>query len=463
MSATGSTLALDPDLLSVQEARALAEKARAAQAEFATFNQAQVDRVVAAMAGVGSAAAEELARTAVEESGFGVYADKVFKNRFASEHIHRSLQGLTTVGVVRYDPETGVVEIAEPMGVLCALAPVTAPTADVLGKSLIALKARNAIIFSPHPRSPRSSAMAADLMNKAAMAAGAPDGLVQCMHNVSLAGTNELMRHPHIALILASGGGAMVKAAYSAGKPAIAVGPGNVPVYVDRSVTDFGDLAHRLVQSKIFDNGTPCASEQSLVVDRPVATTLRWALEREGCYFLNEREAGTLRGMIVMPDGSPNVNVVGCTAERLAELAGFRVPAGTRVLVAPVLKVGRSEPFSAEILTTLLAWYEVDGTEAGIARCNELLNFGGLGHTCGIWAENAQVVAAYSLRAKAFRVLVNCPTSVGAIGALSGLDKSLIIGTGTWGGGIFSDNITTRHLMHLKRMAGQLGDFGTAG
>lgn len=456
--------AVQLDAESVQQARDLAERARAAQAEYAEFSQEQVDQVVAAMARVGAAAAEPLARLAVEETGFGVYADKIFKNRFASEHLHRSLEGMVTVGVMRRDEQRGVLEVAEPMGVLAALVPVTSPTAAVLAKSLISLKARNAVIFAPHPRAPQSGLLAARLMNRAAVAAGAPDGLVQIMTKITMAGTNELMRHPHVALILASGGGPMVKAAYSAGKPAIAVGPGNVPTYVDRSIADPDLVAGRIVNSKTFDNGTPCAAEQAVVVDRPIARALRSAMERAGCYFVSEYQKEALRGVVQLPSGAPNIAAIGQSAERLADLAGFRVPTGTRVLVAPITAVGPQEPLSAEILSTLLAWYEVDGWQEGLGRANQLLYFHGQGHTCGVHAADETVIGAFAARARSFRVLVNCGTSVGAIGHLSGLEPSLMIGTGTWGGGIFSDNITARHLLHTKRVAFRVGEWnGTGG
>ncbi len=451
------------DTESVQEARDLAEKARAAQAEYAGFSQEQVDRVVAAMARVGAAAAEPLARLAVEETGFGVYEDKVFKNRFASEQLNRSLEGMITVGVIRYDEQRGVLEVAEPMGVLAALVPVTSPTAAVLSKSIISLKTRNAVIFAPHPRAPRSGLMAARLMNRAAVEEGAPDGLVQVMEKITMAGTNELMRHPHVALILASGGGPMVKAAYSAGKPAIAVGPGNVPTYVDRSVPDLDTAARRIVNSKTFDNGTPCAAEQAVVADRPIARALRSAMERAGCYFLSELQKAALRPVVQLPNGVPNIAVIGQSAGRLAELAGFRVPAGTRVLVAPVDAVGPQEPLSAEILSTLLAWYEVEGWQEGLKRANQLLYFHGQGHTCGVHAADEAVIGAFAARARAFRVLINCGTAVGAIGHQSGLEPSLMIGTGTWGGGIFSDNITARHLMHVKRVAFRVAEWNGSG
>lgn len=453
---------LDLDLLSVQEARRLVARAKEAQARLAVMDEGQVEKILAAVAGAGERAAARLARLAVEETGFGRYEDKVFKNRYASSFVFRSLQGMQTVGVLWHDRAAGVLAVAEPMGVVAALVPVTAPTATVLFQSLIALKARDAIVFSPHPRAVRSSLAAAETVREALAQAGAPVDLVSCLAHASMHGTGELMGHRDVALILGMGGAGMIKAAYGAGKPAIAVGPGNVPAYVDRSVRDLAEAARCVIESKTFDYGTPCASEQSLVVDGPVLERLQGELRRQGAHFLAEEEKQALR-RAVQSGGAPNPAVVGQSPQRLAELAGFRVPPACRVLVAELAEVGPAEPLSAEILTTLLGLYRVDGWRAGLQRCNQLLEYGGLGHTCVLHAEAPEVVAGFATGARAFRVVVNAPSATGAIGYATGLEPSLMLGTGTWGGGISSDNITARHLVNIRRVAYKRRDGTGAG
>jgi len=364
---------LDTDLYSIQEARGLVLQAKAAQAEYTKFDQNKVDRVVENMARAGAEAAAELAKMALEETGFGVYEHKVFKNIYNSRFMWQAIKDLKTVGVIGFDPEQKIIQIAQPMGVIAALVPVTHPTATVYFNSLIALKTGNAIVFSPHPRAPRSAAAAAQLMEKAARAAGAPPHLISCMENISLAGTNELMQQRDVALILGTGGAAMVQAVYHSGKPAITAGPGNVPVYVDRSCKDIAGVVRKIILSKTFDNGTPCASEQSIIADAPIARRLKTELRNQGAYFLSEKEKQALGSVVLRPDGSFAPEVVGQSPQKLAKLAGFSVPMSCRLLVAELDGVGKEEPLSAEILSTVIGFYTEENWQQGLKRCNQLL------------------------------------------------------------------------------------------
>ena len=449
-----STALADTDLLSQQEARDLAARAAAAQQQFAGFDAEAVDRICCAIALAGDRGAETLADLAYRETRFGVYEHKVFKNRYCGTGLWEQIRPVRTIGPIDYNATTGIMTLAEPMGVIAALVPMTHPTATVIFNALIALKGRNAIVFAPHPRTARSSLAAARLVTAAAAAAGAPKDLISCMTQVSLAGTTELMHQKPVRLILATGGAAMVKAVYSSGKPTIAAGPGNVPTYVDRSAgRDLPGLVADIIASKCFDNGTPCASEQAIIADAPVAGDLAAELVRQGCHLMNERERAGLARRLLSPEGTMNPEVVGQGAARLAELGGFSVPAGTRVLLAPCTEVGRAEPFSAEILACCAAFYVVDGWQQGLERCNEILRYGGLGHTCGVWAEEQAVLTAFALKALAFRVIVNGPTNFGVLGATTNLPATLMFGGGTWGGGITSDNLGPEHLINRRRVA----------
>ncbi|NTV37663.1 MAG: aldehyde dehydrogenase family protein, partial [Anaerolineales bacterium] len=355
---------LDQDLASIQESRELVRQAHEAWKSWSRASQEQVDRACAAMAEAGVQSAERLGRMAQEETGFGVAAHKKLKNVFAARMVWESIRELKTVGVIRHDPAHRLYEIAWPMGVVAALVPSTNPTSTTFFKSLIAVKARNAIVFAPHPSARRCTHEAAQTMAQAAENAGVPRGLIQCIQKVSLPGTQELMTHRQTALILATGGTPMVRAAHSTGKPAYGVGPGNVPVYVDRSA-DLEKAARYIVASKAFDHSTICATEQAVVADLPIAGKLAELFRLEGAYFTSPQETDALRRTVFHPDGNLNTRVVGRSAAIVAEVAGFRVPAGTRILVTPLTKVGRDEPLSHEKMTTVLAWYTADGWEQG--------------------------------------------------------------------------------------------------
>lgn len=443
---------MDQDLTSIQEARDTVARAYEAWKAWSHASQADVDRVCAAMAEAGYQASERLGRLAQEETGYGIAAHKKLKNEFASRMVWQSIRDQKTVGVIRQDPSRRLFEIAWPMGVVAALVPSTNPTSTAFFKALIAVKARNAIIFSPHPSARRCIFDAVQTMALAAENAGAPGGLINCLQQISLQGTQELMSHRNTALILATGGTPMVKAAHSSGKPAYGVGPGNVPVYVDRSA-DYEKAGRYIVASKAFDHSTICATEQAVVADRPIARLLAERMRAEGAYFTNPQETAALRQALFRPDGSMNTDIVGKSAAYVAVYAGFHVPEGTRILVTPLLKVGRQEPLSHEKLTTVLGWYEVDGWEQGCETSIALIQTGGRGHTQIIHANDERIVMAFGLEKPVFRILVNTMGTLGAIGFTTGLMPSLTLGSGGVGGSITGDNITAYHLMNIKRLA----------
>jgi len=443
---------IDPDLLSTQEARTLAATARDAQRIWANVTQEQVDRVCAAMADAAYRASERLGRMAAEETGYGVPEHKKLKNEFSSKNVWESIKDVKTVGVIEHDPVRRVYKIAWPMGVVAALTPSTNPTSTVMFKILIAVKARNAIVVAPHPSAKQCCYETAQLMAQAAVSAGAPPGLVSCMQHVSLQGTQELMRHRYTALILATGGSDMVRAAHSAGKPAYGVGPGNVPIYVDRSA-DLEKAARYIVGSKAFDYSVICATEQAAVVDRPIARRLEQLMKLEGAHFVTEHEADALRKILFRPDGAIIPATVGKSPQYLAAMAGFPVPYTARILVARLTRVGRDEPLSREKLTTVLGWYEADGWEAGCDRCIELIQFGGRGHSLIIHAEDEKVTMAFGLEKPVFRIGVNTLGTLGAIGLTTGIMPSMTLGSGGIGGSISGDNITVHHMYNVKRLA----------
>jgi acetaldehyde dehydrogenase (acetylating) len=443
---------MDLDLTSIQEARDLVNAAHASQQVWVKANQEQVDRVCAAMAEAAFQASESLGRMACEETGYGIPAHKKIKNEFGSRSVWESIKDVKTVGVVAHDPAKRIYEIAWPVGVVAALTPSTNPTSTAMFKILIAVKARNGIVVAPHPSAARCTYETTRLMAAAAVAAGAPAGLIGCFQNVSLQGTQELMNHKYTALILATGGTPMVKAAHSVGKPAYGVGPGNVPVYVDRSA-DIERAARYIVASKSFDYSTICATEQAVVADRPIASRLAELMQSNGAYFVNEQQAEALRRTLFAPDGSINPSTVGKSPQVLSDLAGFEIPENTRILVARLNRVGKEEPLSREKLTTVLGWYEVDGWEAGCERSIELILFGGRGHSQIIHATDEKVIMAFGLEKPVFRILVNTMGTLGAIGFTTGVMPSLTLGAGGIGGSITGDNVTVYHLFNIKRLA----------
>ena len=447
----------DSDLRSVQEARRLAVGARAAQREFAHASQAEVDRICAAMADAVYRDATRLGQLATDETGYGVAAHKRIKVEFASRTVWESIRDTPTVGVLRRDEANGIVEIGWPVGVVVGLCPSTNPNSTAVYKVLISVKARNACIIAPHPSAKACTFEAVRLMIEAGERAGMPRGLVGCMQEVSLPGSQELMRHYATSMILATGGTPMVRAAHSTGKPALGVGPGNVPVYVDRSA-DVAEAASAIVNSKSFDCSTICATEQSVVVDAPVAAQLRAEMERLGAHFVTPTQKAALERTLFTAGGGMNPGSVGRSPQQLATLAGIDVPSNARILVAELSGVGREEPLSAEKLTTVLGWYVEDGWRAGCERCVQLLHFGGDGHSLVIHATDDDVIMAFGLEKPAFRILVNTWGTLGAIGATTGVMPAMTLAPGGIGGSVVSDNITVTHLLNVKRLAFALHD-----
>jgi acetaldehyde dehydrogenase (acetylating) len=396
--------------------------------------------------------AEPLARLAVEETTFGVIADKVQKNLFASEQVYDFIRPMKTVGVVNRLEDRKVIEIAEPFGVVAAIVPSTNPTSTAIYKILIALKARCAIVISPHPSAVKCIRRVAEIMNEAARGAGAPDGSIGWMTTVTLEGTQELMKAREIAVILATGGMGLVRAAYSAGKPAYGVGPGNAPCYIESSA-DLAKAASDILLGKSFDNGVLCSSPNSVVVDEAVSEEVRRQFEAQGGYFLKPAEADALAKVLVSPQRLPNPALVGKSAVFVAEKAGFAVPPGTRALIAPLTGVGRDFPLSIEKLCPVLSYYVVKDWREGCERCKEILRYGGMGHTMSIHSQNDAVILEFGLHKPAFRICVNTPTTHGSIGLTTGLDPAMTLGCGGFGGNITSDNISPRHLLNIKRLA----------
>ena len=442
----------DRDLTSIQEARELARRARQAQTQLAELSQERIDAIVDAMAAAVTSQAEPLARLAVEETGFGVVADKVQKNLFASERVYRFIRPMRTVGVVNRLDDRKVVEIAEPFGVVAAIVPSTNPTSTAIYKILIAIKARCAIVLSPHPSAVRCISRTAQIMADAARDAGAPEGSILWMMSVTLEGTQELMKQREVAVILATGGMGLVRAAYSAGKPAYGVGPGNAPAYIESSA-DVVKAVRDIITGKTFDNGVLCSSENSVVVDEAIAEAARQAFVENGAYFLNAAEIDAVTRILVTPQRLPNPALVGKPATYVAERAGVTVPAGTRVLIAPLAGVGREFPLSIEKLCPVLSYYVVKDWREGCDRCMQILRYGGMGHTMAIHSRNEQVILEFGLKKPAFRICVNTPTTLGSIGLTTGLDPAMTLGCGGFGGNITSDNITPRHLLNIKRLA----------
>ena len=442
----------DRDLTSVAEARALARAARQAQTLLAELSQEQIDAVVTAMAEAVTPHADALARLAVEETGYGVVADKVQKNLFASRQVYEFIRPIRTVGVVNRIEDKKIVEIAEPFGVVAAVVPSTNPTSTAIYKVLIALKARCAVIISPHPSAARCITRTVEIMAEAAAGAGAPAGSIGWMKTVTLDGTQALMKHRDVAVILATGGMGLVRAAYSAGKPAYGVGPGNAPCYVERSA-DLGKAASDIMVGKTFDNGVLCSSPNSVIVDESVGEELRSECQAPGAYFLNQVEIDALARAFVTPQRLSDPTLVGKPALFIAEKAGLSVPSSTRVLVAPLTGVGRDYPLSIEKLAPILSWYVVKDWREGCERCIQILRYGGMGHTMSIHSRNEEVILQFGLKKPAFRICVNTPTTHGSIGLTTGLDPAMTLGCGGWGGNITSDNISPRHLLNIKRLA----------
>jgi acetaldehyde dehydrogenase (acetylating) len=443
---------LDSDLASIQEARTKVEAAYAAWQQYRAFDQDRIDIIVEAMGAAARAQAPALAEAAAHETGYGNARDKVAKNLLAADLLIRSLRGLRCVGVLREDHDRRVTEIGVPMGVVAAILPTTNPTSTAIYKTVIALKAGNGIVLSPHPRARAATCQTAAVLREAATAAGAPDGLIQCLQRVSMESTHELMRHRRTGVILSTGGSGIVKAAYSSGKPAFGVGPGNVPVLIDPSA-DVAAAVAGVLQGKTFDYGTLCSSEQTIVAEKSLREPVLRALERQGAVLCTHEQGAAIARLLLTPSFTVTAEFVGQPAPRIAERAGFSVPPETRVLACEIAGIGKDHPLSAEKLSPVLSLYFVDSFDQALDACEAILRFGGLGHTCGIYAQDEARVKAYALRMPAFRVLANTPTPLGSTGLTTNLAPAMTLGCGAVAGNITGDNITPLHLVNIKRLA----------
>ena len=443
---------LDKDLQARQEARLLAKAAEKAQAILAQMPQEKLDAIVEAVAKRFQDAALELAELAVQETGFGNVEDKIIKNQFASRDVADAVRGMKTVGVLSAQPGEKLWQIGVPVGTIAAIVPSTNPTSTVCYKAIIALKAGCSIVFSPHPKALGCTLRAAQIVAEAAEKAGAPAGSVACLRIPSLDGCKELMSAPEIRLILATGGPAMVRAAYSSGKPAIGVGAGNGPAYIHHSA----DVDHALdciVQSKSFDNGTICASEQSIIVEKTMEETVRYHAASKGYYFMDKEQAGQLAKLLFKPNGTLNPQIVGKTALQLAEMAGFSVPASTKVLVAREQEAGPTRPYSMEKLCPVLAFFVMDSEDAVLEKAVEVLTHEGSGHTFAMHAQDLDVVKKFALKIPVSRFLVNTPAALGGIGKTTPLFPALTLGCGAVGGSSSSNNISPMDLINIRRVA----------
>ena len=440
----------DKDLISQQEARDAVDSAHLAFQTVAKFNQQKINRICEAMADAALADAARLGAMANEETGFGIADDKREKNRFAAEDVWDYFRDLKTVGVIK---ETeSIVEIASPRGVVAAIIPSTNPTSTAIFKIIIAVKSRNSIVLSPHPSAVRSINETVRIMCEAGVKEGLPPNAIKCLKNPTIEGTETLMKHKKTAVILATGGIGLVRAAYSSGKPAFGVGPGNVPVFIERTA-NIEKACEDILTSTCFDNGTICASEQSVVVDQPVAKQVREKFQSIGGHFLNESEAEKVGKILLTEHRTLNPKIVGKSAEFIANLAGISVPHNTRCLIADCVGVGRDFPWSIEKLSPTLAFFTVDGIEQGAKKCLEILQFGGMGHTAGMHTGSREAAVNYGKQMPAARIVINSPTTHGAIGFSTDLAPSMTLGCGSWGGNVTSDNVSPIHLMDIKRVA----------
>ena len=444
----------DQDLISIQEVRRLLKQAKKAQQEFSHFSQNQIDSICAAIADAGEQASVKLAKMAQEETGFGKWQDKVTKNVFASKAVYEKYKDLKTVGVLQEHQAEKVMDIAVPVGVIAGLIPSTNPTSSIFYKALIAVKAGNGIVFSPHPNALKAILEAVQIVSDAATQAGAPKGLISCMTVPTLPGTQELMQNDMTNLILATGGGAMVHAAYSSGTPALGVGPGNGPAFIEKSA-NVRHAVSRIIDSQTFDNGTICASEQSIIVESVNKKEVKAELKAQGAYFMDEVEVAKLSNFILRANGTMNPQIVGKSVQAIADLADLNVPEATKVLIAPdtVENVGPNDPYAREKLAPILAYFEVPDVNAAQLLAQKLLLNEGAGHTAMIHTENQAVARHYALNVPTSRILVNTAGSLGGIGATTNLKPALTLGCGAVGGSATSDNINPLNLLNLRRVA----------
>lgn len=432
----------------------LVENGRQALNEFSSFDQETIDEIVKQMALAGLDQHMQLAKLAVNETGRGVYEDKIIKNMFSTEYIYHNIKYDKTVGIINENMNEGIIEIAEPVGVVAGVTPVTNPTSTTMFKALIAIKTRNPIIFAFHPSAQKCSSEAARILRDAAILAGAPEHCIQWIEKPSLEATRLLMNHPNISLILATGGAGMVKSAYSSGKPALGVGPGNVPCYIEKSA-NIGRSVNDLVLSKTFDNGMICASEQAVIIDKEIYQEVKKELIAHRCYFLSDEEKRKVEKLVINEHScAVNADIVGMPAVKIAAMAGVKVPDETKILIAELEGVGPAFPLSREKLSPVLACYKANSLEDGLKIAEEMLEFGGLGHSAVLHSTNEEVMRVFGKRMKAGRIIVNAPSSQGAIGDIyNAYLPSLTLGCGTFGGNSVSTNVGAIHLINIKKMA----------
>lgn len=442
----------DKDLLSIQEVRNLLGEAEVAQKELATVSQEKIDTICKAMADAAYDNRVMLAKMARDETGFGIWQDKVVKNAFAARSVWEAIKSMKTVGIIAEDPLNKIFNVAVPVGIVAGLIPSTNPTSTVIYKALIAIKAGNSIVFSPHPNALSCILATVKVLKAAAVAAGCPAGAISVMETPTIQGTDELMKHKLTNLILATGGSAMVKAAYSSGTPAIGVGPGNGPAFIERTANIPLAVKH-IMDSKTFDNGTICASEQSVIVEKVSKEKVMREFKKSGAYFLSKEEADTLARFIMRANGSMNPQIVGKSVQGIAELTGLKIPKGIRVLIAEEERVGAKIPYSREKLAPILAFYTTEDWEEACQLSIDILNHEGAGHTMIIHTEDEQVVKEFGLKKPVSRLLVNTGGALGGIGASTNLMPALTLGCGAVGGSSTSDNIGPENLFNIRRVA----------
>lgn len=442
---------IDHDLLSIQEARILAENAYEAQKTLAAFPQEKLDEIVERMAEAVSKHTKELAIMSSDETDYGKWQDKYIKNRFACEYVPAKLRGMKCVGIIGRNDKQKIMDVGVPMGVIAGLCPATSPVSTSIYTALVAVKSGNAVVFSPHPRARNTIAKTLDIMIQAAEGYGLPEGAVSYLHTVTPSGTKELMNHKATSLIINSGVPAMLDAAYSSGKPVIYGGTGNGPAFIERTA-DIHQAVQDIIASKTFDNGVVSAAEQSIVVDSCIAGDVKAELQAAGGWFMSETEADKLGKMFYYPDGSANPEMVGRTAEELAAMAGFTVPAGTRVLISPQKYVSEKNPYSREKLCPVLAYYIEDDWMHACEKCIELLLSERNGHTLVIHSKDEEVIKQFALKKPVGRMLVNTPAVFGSMGATSNLFPAMILGSGSAGQGITSDNVSPMNLIYIRKV-----------
>lgn len=442
----------DKDLLSVQEVRDLVEKAKKAQQEFAQKSQEEVDAIVKSVAEAGVRNAKRLAKMAHEETGFGIEADKVIKNVFGSRGVYEAIKDMKTIGVLEVDEEKKTKKIAIPVGIVAGLIPSTNPTSTAFYKSEIALKGGNAIIFSPHPNAKNCIVEAVKVIRTAIAEAGGNEDLVSVITIPTIQATDMLMKHPDVAMILATGGSAMVRAAYSSGTPAIGVGPGNGPAYIEKTA-DVALAVKRIMDSKTFDNGTICASEQSVMCDCDMEPAVRVEMEKQGAYFLNDEQIAKLGKFILRANGTMNPQIVGKSAQVIADLAEIEIPEGTRVLVAKETGIGFGHPYSNEKLAPILGFYTAENYVEICELAQKILHYEGAGHTFSMHTKDPKSVDYFAARIPASRIMVNTPSALGGIGASTGMLPALTLGCGAIGGSATSENVGPQHLINVRVVA----------